>query len=96
MTDNERFELLWRHYHAQIDENRAVSRSINDIRNNSINIKDLSDKINKYAYVVGIITATLVRLKLEDHMQVSGVEIIDDLLARLTDFVETEIHGFSE
>lgn len=28
MTDSERFELLWNHYHRQIDENRNVSNHI--------------------------------------------------------------------
>lgn len=32
MTKDERFELLWDHYHRQVDENRYVNRTLDEIR----------------------------------------------------------------
>jgi hypothetical protein len=39
MKDSERFELLWFHYHKQIDENRAVHKSLNELRNRLSNLE---------------------------------------------------------
>lgn len=41
-TDQDRFELLWMHYHCQVDENRAIHRSLNDLRKD---IKRLEDEL---------------------------------------------------
>lgn len=32
MTDSERFEVLWLHHQRQIDENRAVHQSLEELR----------------------------------------------------------------
>lgn len=45
MTEAERFELIWQHYHKQIDENRAVSRSLEALREEIQTIKDDLEKL---------------------------------------------------
>jgi hypothetical protein len=40
MTNEERFELLWEHYHRQVDENRAVSRALDELREQVRELKD--------------------------------------------------------
>jgi hypothetical protein len=56
MTDSERFELLWSNHHKQIDENRAVHRSLNELRNNieeiKISIKDISDSDTELSKII--------------------------------------------
>ena len=32
VSNEERFELLWIHYHRQLDENREVQRALKEIR----------------------------------------------------------------
>jgi hypothetical protein len=40
MTKDERFELLWTHYHRQLDENRAVGRALDELRELIRELKD--------------------------------------------------------
>jgi hypothetical protein len=42
MTDKERFELIWQHYHQQIDENRAIHVSLTELREK---IKELENAL---------------------------------------------------
>lgn len=42
MTEKQMLELLWDHYHCQIDENRAVHRSLEELRED---IKELKDEL---------------------------------------------------
>ena len=44
MTNDERFEVLWTCHHRQIDENRAVSKHMDEIREN---ITDLQERMNQ-------------------------------------------------
>lgn len=43
MTNEERFEVLWICHGKQQDENRAVSRHMDDIRED---IRDLKERVN--------------------------------------------------
>ena len=40
MIEADRYDLLWQHYHKQIDENRAISRSLEAICEEIQIIKD--------------------------------------------------------
>lgn len=46
MTKDERFELLWVHHHRQLDENRAVGRALNELREQ---VRELKDELNARA-----------------------------------------------
>jgi len=46
MTNDERFELLWIHYHRQLDENRAVGRALDELRGR---VKELEHELNARA-----------------------------------------------
>lgn len=46
MTNEERFELMWTHYHRQLDENRAVSKHMDEVREE---LYDLGHRINSIA-----------------------------------------------
>jgi hypothetical protein len=46
MTKEERFELLWTHYHRQLDENRAVGRALDELREQ---VRELKDELNARA-----------------------------------------------
>ena len=56
---------------------------------------NLIEKINKMSYMTGIMMASLYNLKTSHQMDMAGIELIDDLLQRMTDFVGTEIYGFN-
>lgn len=42
MSNQERFEVLWNHYRNQIDENRAVYKTLDEMRNR---IKELENAL---------------------------------------------------
>lgn len=42
MSDKERLEMLWCHYHSQVDENRAVCKILDEMRER---IKELENVI---------------------------------------------------
>src|ERR1700676_5216185 len=44
MTYDEKFELLWSHYQHQIDENRAVYKSLEELRNHVLNLYNLINR----------------------------------------------------
>jgi hypothetical protein len=58
MTNDERFELMWNHYHKQIDENRAVSRALDNCRERiekAINDnEELTERCNKMSFLLGM------------------------------------------
>jgi hypothetical protein len=46
MTNDEKFERMWMHYHHQIDENRAVNKHMDEMREE---LHDLGHRINSMA-----------------------------------------------
>jgi len=46
MTNEERLNLLWEHYHRQVDENRAVSRALDELREQ---VRELKDELKSRA-----------------------------------------------
>jgi len=58
MTNDERFEILWTCHNRQIDENRAVSRALDDCRERiekAINDnEELTERCNKMSFLLGI------------------------------------------
>lgn len=56
MTNKERFEILWTCHHRQIDENRAVHKSLEELRSNALCTKKLVQKVNKAAFLLGLAT----------------------------------------
>ena len=56
MTNDERFEVLWTCHNRQIDENRAVHNSLEELRSNALCTKKLVEKVNKAAFLLGLAT----------------------------------------
>lgn len=60
MTNDERFELMWNHYHMQVDENRAVSRQLDELRDNRALLQKTAEyalkcqeRADKMAFILG-------------------------------------------
>lgn len=92
MTIEERFELMWKHYHLQVDENRAVSRSLDDIRKHSLSVHELVHKVNKMSFMTGIIMSSLFTLKTNFGVSMAGEQFLEELIQRMTSFIEEEIY----
>lgn len=92
MTEQEIFELMWKHYHLQVDENRAVSRSLDDIRKHSLSVHELVHKVNKMSFMTGIIMSSLFTLKTNFGVSMAGEQFLEDLIQRMTSFIEEEIY----
>lgn len=57
MTNDERFEILWTCHHRQQDENRAVSRSLDELRERVEKAVDdnenMSERCHKMSFFLG-------------------------------------------
>ena len=92
MTNDERFEVMWAHHHRQIDENRAVSRALDELRKEKQDFYDLLNKFHKMSFILGKLSAGLYQLISNDELKSSGYDKANFMLEEVNMFISEEFY----